>query len=185
MQIDIISTQRLILRKIDEPTLQYIYQDYSIDEQMKFLGLSSIEALQNEKSKFDKGLSTFNKHFLYFQLLDKISKKIIGWCGYHTWYIEHQRAEIGYGLFDDDFKNKGLMSEAMEVVLKYGFTQMDLNRVEAFIGPENVPSLKLVQKFGFVKEGQLRQHYFKNDRMEDSVVFGLLKEKYKNTSNNS
>ena len=96
----------------------------------------------------------------------------------HVWYLDHNRAEIGYALTDNPEKSKGLMTEAMNSILKYGFEEMKLHRIEAFIGPENIPSLKLVAKFNFKKEGVLRQHYFKNDKMEDSAVFALLKDEY-------
>ena len=106
--------------------------------------------------------------------MDKSTEKIIGWCGFHTWYLDHFRAEIGYGLFDENFKNKGIMTEAMKAILEYGFKQMKLHRIEAFIGTYNIPSLKLVEKFGFTKEGILRNHYLKNNVLEDSAVFSLL-----------
>ncbi|WP_333599874.1 GNAT family N-acetyltransferase [Flavobacterium sp.] len=175
---EILTTDRLLLRKLSPEVFQYIYEKYSDAELLTFLGLTDENALAVEKEKFRKGLSTFNKSFLYFQLLDKSTNKIIGWCGYHTWYLDHNRAEIGYGLFDDNYKQKGLMSEAVKAILEYGFGSMKLHRVEAFIGTENQASLNLVAKFGFTKEGQLREHYHKNNIMEDSVVFGLLKQEY-------
>jgi ribosomal-protein-alanine N-acetyltransferase len=55
---------------------------------------------------------------------------------------------------------------------------MKLNRIEAFIGPGNIPSLKLIAKSGFIQEGHLRGHYCKKGIMEDSLVFGLLREEY-------
>lgn len=178
MTFEFLTTERLLLRKISPETFEYVYANYSNEELSEFLGLENEGQLVVEKNKFEKGLSTFNKSFLYFQLLDKSNQKIIGWCGYHTWYLDHFRAEIGYGLFDESHKNKGIMTEAIKAILEYGFHQMKLNRVEAFIGSYNTPSLKLVTKFGFTKEGILRSHYFKNNVMEDSVVFSLLKEEY-------
>jgi len=46
---------------------------------------------------------------------------VIGWCGFHTWYTDHHRAEIGYGIYKDEFKKQGFMTEALEAVLEYGF----------------------------------------------------------------
>jgi ribosomal-protein-alanine N-acetyltransferase len=175
---EILTTDRLLLRKLSPETFDFVYQNYSDNELIGFLGLSTIEALANEKEKHRKGLATFNKSFCYFQVFDKATERIIGWCGYHTWYLDHNRAEIGYGLFDDNYKQKGLMSEAMKTILDYGFNTMKLHRIEAFIGTENPASQNLVGKFGFTKEGHLREHYFANNKMEDSLVFGLLKHEY-------
>lgn len=178
MTFEILTTERLLLRKLSLETFEYIYANYSNEQLIGFLGLENEEQLAIEKNKFEKGLTTFNKSFLYFQILDKSTEKIIGWCGFHTWYLDHFRAEIGYGLFDENFKNKGIMTETMKAVLEYGFHQMKLYRIEAFIGTYNIPSLKLVEKFGFTKEGILRNHYLKNNVMEDSVVYSLLQDEY-------
>lgn len=72
------------------------------------------------------------------------------------------------------------MTEAMKAILHYGFEVMRLHRMEAFIGPDNFPSLKLVQRFGFQKEGVLREHYQVDGRMEDSVAYGLLRHEFEN-----
>lgn len=170
-----IKTQRLTLRKFTPETYGVLYKNLSDPELIEILGLSSTDELQNEKNKFEGGLRTHNRTFVFFQIIENASRQVIGWCGFHTWYLDHARAEVGYSLNDDSHKQKGYMSEALESILKYGFHEMKLNRVEAFVGPSNIPSLKLMDKFGFVKEGVLKSHYFKNGIMEDSIVFGLLK----------
>ena len=180
MKFEEIYTERLILRKLTQECFDYIHSEMTQEDQLKILGLESNKELLKEKEKYKNGLSSHNKKFLYYQLIDKKAKEIIGWCGFHTWYTDHNRAEIGYGLFRDDYKNKGLMSEAISPIIDYGFMQMKLNRIEAFIEPENIASIKLIKKLNFVKEGQLREHYYnyKNDRIEDSMVYSLLRREY-------
>ncbi len=178
INFETIETERLILRKLTPSTYRQIFETLSDAEIMKTLGLADEEALHKEKQKQQNGLSTYNRSFVNFQILDKESKQILGACGFHTWYTEHARAEIGYALTNEDTKAKGMMSEAMKAVLHYGFEHMRLNRVEAMIGPNNIPSLKLAAKFGFTEEGKLRSHYCKKGNIEDSVVFGLLREEY-------
>jgi ribosomal-protein-alanine N-acetyltransferase len=90
----------------------------------------------------------------------------------------HKRSEIGYDIRKEEDKNKGYMKEAMKAILTYGFEQMGLNRVEAFIGPNNKPSRRLVESYGFVIEGQLREHFCYNDVLQDSVVYSLLLPEY-------
>jgi ribosomal-protein-alanine N-acetyltransferase len=175
MRFEILSTEHLSLRKLTPEVFDYIYTMYSDEALLDFLGLMSGEALAIEKEKHKKGLSTFNKSFLYFQVISKKTDTLIGWCGYHTWYLDHNRAEIGYGLFDENVKRKGFMTEALKPIIDYGFYKMNLHRIEAFISPENAASIKLVEKFGFKKEGVLKEHYLKNGIMEDSAVYSLLK----------
>ncbi len=178
MKFEEIITDRLILRKFTQESFDSIYSDMSQDEQLDILGLNSIEKLLEEKEKYKKGLSTYNKKFLYHQLIDKKTSVIIGWCGFHIWYTDHNRAEIGYGLFDDNYKSKGIMSEAIVSIVNYGFNNMNLERIEAFVSPNNTHSIKLLKKMKFKKEGFLKHHYFHNNKMEDDIIFALLKSEH-------
>lgn len=177
MTFEILTTPRLLLRKITPEVFNHVFENYSDVEKMIFFGLDTIERLAEEQRKYDQGVSTFSKSFLYFQVMDRSTEKVIGWCGYHTWYIDHDRAEIGYGI-SEEYQKQGLMSEAMMTIIKYGFFEMKLHRIEAFIGPENDASLAIANKFGFQQEGLLREHYRKDGIMEDSAVFAILKREF-------
>ncbi|MCW3465846.1 GNAT family N-acetyltransferase [Chitinophaga nivalis] len=175
---DIITTERLHLRKLDAAAYQYIFALTDDAVVMELLGLNTPAALAEEREKYRQGFTTFNRSLVQFQLLDKHTQAVIGLCGYHTWYPAHFRAEIGYAVTDEPYKGKGIMSEALKPIIQYGFEQMALNRIEAFIGPQNIASRKLVEKFHFVQEGEMREHYCKNNILENAVVYSLLKKEY-------
>lgn len=175
MLFEKIKTERLLLKKFTPAVYNYIFQNLTDEELIIFLSLKSMDDLIIEKEKFKKGLTTFKTSFVNFKLFDPQSNAHIGNCGFHTWYVDHFRAEIGYDLISDDFKGKGLMTEALKTIIPIGFNEMNLNRIEAYVGPTNIPSLKLLSKFGFIQEGLLREHYKKGEVIEDSLVFSLLK----------
>jgi ribosomal-protein-alanine N-acetyltransferase len=179
MIIEEIKTERLSLRKLTPEVYHYIHAHYSDHELMNFLNLKIPGELVLEKEKFRAGLSTHYISFVNFQILDLDTGAYLGGCGFHTWYPKHRRAEIGYNLLSESHMRKGLMSEAMKAVLDYGFKIMNLNRVEACIGDKNAASLNLVKKFGFVQEGNLREHYNKDGKLQDSLIFSLLKSEYR------
>lgn len=173
-----IETSRLQLRKAD----QAIYDELFTQSEAtirEYLGLYSDESFEREVSRYRKGYSMFNKTFLYFFIVNKATGKVIGWCGYHTWYKDHSRAEIGYMLYDNSDMKKGIMTEAIIPTIAFGFNEMRLNRIEAFVGPDNEASLNIMKKMGFKQEGYLKQHYRKGDIIEDSVLFALLKDEYR------
>jgi [ribosomal protein S5]-alanine N-acetyltransferase len=174
MEFQIIQTDRLQLRKLDEAAHHFIFNHYSDAQLMHFLGLSTPEELLKEQEKYRQNLTTYNKKMVNFQMILTQTDTIIGHCGFHTWYTDHRRAEIGYALNADAVKQKGFMSEALAPVIAYGFQTMQLHRIEAFIGPDNIASLKLVEHLGFQREGHLKEHYFKKGKMEDSLIYALL-----------
>ena len=178
MNFETIETERLILRKVGSQEYDFVLANYTDEQLLHFFGLDDLETLQKEKGKYSLGFGTFNKGFLFFHLIEKETQKNIAWCGYHTWYLDHQRAEIGYVISNNKNWGKGFMSEALKPIINYGFEQMNLHRMEAFIGLNNAATYKLLTKNGFVKEGLLREHYFTKGAYEDSLLYALLKKDY-------
>jgi ribosomal-protein-alanine N-acetyltransferase len=184
MNFEIFETERLLLKKLTPADFVYIFENFNQDEIRRILGIANDTEYLIEENKYKNGYSTHDRSFVFFQLIDKSTNEIIGGAGFHNWYAKHKRAELGYALKSEEYKNKGLMTEALKFIIDFGFSTLELNRIEACIGPQNIPSLKLVSKYNFEKEGHLRQHYFSNDRMEDSIVFALLKEDYLQAKHN-
>ena len=173
-----IETPRLLLRVITVEEYKNIFAHYDQADAMAFFGFTTEERFLEEKKKYDGGVTTYRTSLMYFHLIEKQSSRVIGDCAFHNWYPQHSRSEIGYGMKDDAFKNQGYMKEALLPIIDYGFNEMKLNRIEAFISPRNIPSQKLVQHYGFREEGRLRDHYCNQGVIDDSLVFGLLRNEF-------
>lgn len=178
MNFPTIETPSLLLKGLSPEDMKHIFENHSKDEIKNILGHRSEKDFLEEKNKYKNGYSSYNRDFNLFLLTDKESETIIGRCGLHNWNKEHKRAEIGYVMTDERYKRKGLMSEAMKVIIDHGFNEMNLHRIEALVGPANVPSLRLMEKFNFVKEALLREHHYTADKFEDSVMFSKLYDEY-------
>ena len=178
MEFNELHTERLTLKTITPEVLDYVYLHFTDWQLMEFFGYTAPEALEKERYRHTNGLTTFNKTILYFTLTDNTTGKVIGFCGYHTWYTDHNRAEMFYGLHNDAYKQQGIMTEALNIIIPYGFNQMNLHRIEAMTATYNRASISTLLKFGFVQEGVLREHYLVDGVMEDSLVFSLLKQEF-------
>ncbi len=77
------------------------------------------------------------------------SGSLIGTCGYHNWHCERGEAELSYEL-SPDYWRQGLMSEALPPVLEFGLKMMNLASIRARVLPNNLVSIRLLEKFGFV-----------------------------------
>jgi ribosomal-protein-alanine N-acetyltransferase len=178
MEFQWLESARLRFRMLNQDVYRYAFQHLSGQELMEFFGAPDEASLERERAKSEGGLVTYRSKICYFHLIDKNTGTVLGSCGFHNWFAEHRRAELGYALTSSEHRGSGLMTEALEVVLAYGFNEMNLNRVEAFIGKDNEPSLRLVKRFGFQPEGCLRQHWNHEGALVDSLVFGLLQEEW-------
>jgi ribosomal-protein-alanine N-acetyltransferase len=174
----IIETERLQLREVSPRVYDHLFGNYSDVYIKKFFGLTTKEEFAQERYRYEAGLQSFNKSYFYFHIIEKTSGRVIGSIGYHTWYTQHDRAEIFYNIRHENDRRKGYVKEALPAVIAYGFRDMSLNRIEAFLSDRNTASVKLMQYAGFIKEGVLKGHYLVNGVYEDSDVYGLLRNAY-------
>ncbi len=88
--------------------------------------------------------------------------------------VERISAEIGYWL-GESFWNKGIMTAAVEKMIKYAFTNFPIRKLYAPVFEYNHASMKVLQKAGFEKEAILKKAAIKNSRIVDLHYFSLIK----------
>jgi ribosomal-protein-alanine N-acetyltransferase len=101
------------------------------------------------------------------------AKQLIGTCSLFQIDQQCRRAELGYGIAQEHWRH-GYMTEAVSELLNYGFSELNLNRVEADIDPRNAASGRSLEKLGFLQEGYLRERWIVGDEVSDSALYGLL-----------
>jgi [ribosomal protein S5]-alanine N-acetyltransferase len=82
--------------------------------------------------------------------------------------------EIGYILFNEGSRNKGYVTEAVSLVVKYLFSNTPINRIQIVVDPLNLASKRVAQKCGFKFEGIARGAFFHNGRNRDVEVHSIL-----------
>lgn len=169
-----ITTPRLILKSITPAVIHEQYNTRSKDEIMRFFGFDE-QGYEHHREMHEKGMETHRFSVFYFLLIDKETNSPIGECGFHTWNKLHARAELFYNMRNESFRQKGLMTEALGVVLDHGFNELELHRVEALVASWNTPSLQLLGRYGFTFEGTMREDYIVDGKHENSDCYSLLK----------
>ena len=84
---------------------------------------------------------------------------------------------IGYSV-DQGFIGKGIATEAVKLVKSFGFENVHLNRIEAYVSPRNFGSIKVLENNLFFREGLLRKLLFINGKWEDHYMYSSLREEY-------
>ncbi|MEY2764659.1 MAG: hypothetical protein RLZZ205_1083 [Bacteroidota bacterium] len=170
-----LDTPRLELRGFDQQSYHDLFARFNREEIMRILGLTTEEEFELEQFRYNGGYSTYNLTIQFFQLVAKEDNRVLGWCGFHSWAKQHQRAEIFYMLKEESDKRKGLMTEAMESVMNYGKQEMALRRIEAFIATNNPASYRLVEKFGFQKEATIQHRYQFGDDVDWDFMYAWVR----------
>ncbi len=174
----IIETKRLLLKELTPEIYSELFNTYEDDDLIAFLGFQDKDELAVQKSNWQQGMTTYRISFRMFVLVDKETGKVLGRCGIHNWYAVHKRAEIGYVMTDNSKKQMGYMKEAVAAIVKYGFEQLELNRLEAFTSPSNIASQRILTGVGFTQEAILLSRYCHEDVIGDDICYRLLKSEY-------
>lgn len=169
-----ISTERLLLKSISPTIINKLFEAKTEAEIKQFFDADEGE-YAHLKSMYEGGMETHRLSMFYFLLVDKKDNRIIGNCGFHTWNKTQRRSEFFYGLKYEEDKRKGIMTEVVAEVLNYGFTTLELHRIEALVGSWNIASIKLLEHFKFTKEGTMREDYVVDGKNENSECYSLLK----------
>ena len=174
-----LKTDRLVLREMTLEDVGFYYHHFNNDKVIEgscFPGPETLEAAKEELERYCVNPFKENRG-IRWGIIMKVDNELIGTCGYYDWSKTVRWAEIGYDL-DPTYWGRGIMTEALHVVLKHGFEEMELNRIQAIIDSKNTRSMKLVHRLGFKKEGVLRQRSFFNGEFRDDVCFSLLKREW-------
>ena len=178
----VLTTERLVLRSFIPKDAQSLLDMRTNDRVMKYLGRDKMKNIAEANTFIQKVTKDANENkTIEWAITLKAEDKLIGKLGFWRIVTQHRRAEIGYNLMPEYF-GKGIMSEAVRAVLKYGFQVMKLHSVEANLDPDNVKSVQLLNRNGFVKEGHFKESYFYNGIFSDTGSYGLLHSEWKKSN---
>lgn len=174
-----LETDRLVLRSLELDDALRIFHNFSQDCVTEFYDLKTFTKMEeavdliniwNQRTAAGEGL----RWAIAFKETPEL---LIGTCGFHNFSKENNRAEIGYELSPEEW-GKGLMTEAIQCIVAYGFETLKLHRIEAFIDPLNHASRALLHKNGMKTEGVLRDYFFEKDRFVDAEMLSILESEY-------
>ena len=170
----VLSTARLQLREVTTDDANEVFFLRSDKEVLKYLDKEPAKSVDEAKEFIERiKKDQVNDDGILWGITLKDNPVIIGNIGYWRMQKEHYRSEIGYAL-NPLFQGKGIMNEAMQAVIQYGFEIMKLHSVEANVNPANAASIKLLEKNRFVREGYFRENYYYDGKFLDSVIYSLL-----------
>lgn len=102
----------------------------------------------------------------------------VGNTGFYHWDRVHGRAEFWILLGHGSSRGRGLGGVVLRLMLAHGFNTLGLNKIFLHVGEDNLPALRLYDKFGFRRESLLREHYLLEDAWVNVLGLSLLRSEY-------
>ncbi len=170
-----LETERLILRRITENDLHDMNEYGGCKEVSQFVSWETHQSLEDTKTFLDLVLQGYAQGESYFWgLILKENNKLIGTINYVTWNQKHRVGEIGYVL-SNTYWRRGLMTEAATEVIRFGFREGGLVRIQAKCFLENTGSEGVMKKCGMTYEGTLRQAMYAKGKQHDLKLYAIIK----------
>ena len=173
-----LNTERLILRRMeltDLPNLVKYASNKKVSDNVFGYPYPYLE--EDAIARMNTVIEGFkNKHRFIFTITQKGENELIGEIGLRL-ETEHNKAEIGYWIAEP-YRGKGIATEAVAAVLKFGFEEIKLNKIFATCFDGNDVSGKVLEKNRMILEGNLKQEYFFKGEYRDSLHYRMTKDEY-------
>ncbi|AQQ52479.1 GNAT family N-acetyltransferase [Planococcus lenghuensis] len=130
-------------------------------------------AVQRQKIRESQYQMRENREYS-FGIYDLGTDRLIGHISlYSIKRLPFLNALAGYSV-DEAYAGKGIATEALQLVLDFGFDHLSLHRIEAYVSPENTGSIRVLEKAGLQREGLLREFLFINGKWRDHYHYAML-----------
>ena len=141
-----------------------------------YLGRSSyIITLESEKQYFEE---TIDKNYNFF-IVTLDDDKLIGTVGLEKFDAINRTATLGIFIGDKEYRSQGYGTEAIKLILDYGFNYLNLNNIKLDLMSFNERALKCYQKCWFKEYGRRRKCKFINGKYYDCIEMDILAEEFK------
>ncbi len=87
-------------------------------------------------------------------------------------------AELRIMIGDVDYHSRGFGTEAVKLIVRYGFEELNLNRISLGVFANNPKAIRCYQKAGFVQEGCFRQAVYRGGKYVDEYAYAILREEW-------
>lgn len=170
-----LNTNRLKLVEVREEHVESFFKIMSNDDVTRYYGMESLKNIDEALKIIESFRCTYEtKRGIRWGIILKETDEFVGTVGLNNLSTWSKKAEIGFELHPFYWK-RGITSEAVKEVLRYSFADLHLFRIGAVTYPQNKPSIQLLERLSFKKEGLLRGYLYQNDQSHDALIFSVLR----------
>lgn len=172
--LPVLETEHLLIRELRMSDAQD-QLEYAQDDEIAALGLwLPQKTLQENINDIQETINHYaNGDNFSWAVEHRADHKMIGRIQLGGYNVRDARADLGYA-YNRLYWGKGYATEAAHAILQFGFDTLKLHRVGAKVLPNNVGSIRVLEKLGFRREGTLRQTYALRGSHEDLLCYSIL-----------
>lgn len=169
---------RLYLRAFEYSDLDLFNKLRNDEEAYQFTGGNKYYISKEYDRKWIEDKIFNNQKQIYLAICLKSANEVIGYLSIIE--IDHwnKKAKWGGIIIDSQYYNKGFATEASGLMLRFVFEELGINRFWGYWIESNLPSLRMAEKLGFVKEGLLVDSVYKKNSYQNVCILRMLRKEY-------
>lgn len=164
------------LSKIKKEDMEHIYRWFSDTGFLKYYDYYPPFPLN--KDEVDKIFNDYENSNKSKVFAVRLENSIIGVAGFDDMIEENQVATLFIGLGNENERGKGYGMEAMKLLLRYGFINLNFHRIQLNVLEFNKRAISLYEKCGFKKEGIFREFVLRDGKRYNLLLYGLLRNEW-------
>ncbi|WP_459129973.1 GNAT family N-acetyltransferase [Guggenheimella bovis] len=173
----LIHGDRVYLSPVDKLYIERITDWVNDLEVTVGLGVSSeIMTVEKEEQFLDSALKGNDKHFM-INLIE--NEEPIGIGSVHEIQSMHRSGKVGLFIGEKEYRNKGLGTEALSLLLAFGFQVLSLHSITLCVFSFNERAIRSYEKVGFKKCGERREVVYHNGRFYHEILMDILEDEYR------
>lgn len=172
--------KKIYLRPLELEDSERYYEWFNNPELRRFLMLPFPVSRLQEKEFIERIIRS--KEDIVVAIVLKKGDRLIGNVGLHRIDRVNRCAWLGIAIGDPEMVSKGLGTEALRLMVEYGFRTQNLHRIELQVHEFNERALAAYQKIGFVEEGRRREAVYSGGKYHDSILLSILKDEWLKTA---
>jgi len=126
----------------------------------------------------EKALEKVSSNELFFNIRSLEDDRLIGFVGLFDLFKNHGDSLVAIALGERTDWGKGFGTDAMRIMLRYAFNELNLRRVGLIVFEYNPRAIRSYEKLGFVHEGRIRGAILREGRRWDWLFMGLNREEW-------
>ncbi|MFD0590938.1 GNAT family N-acetyltransferase [Paenibacillus sp. GCM10027627] len=135
----------------------------------------------SEKQLESEGAPNANE--VYFRLRKISDDELIGFICIHSIEWNNGGGRLAIGIGEAGNRNKGYGTEALNLILRYAFHELNLHRVGLDVIEYNAKGIRAYEKAGFQVEGRIRESVWRDGKRVDRIVMGILRSEWEDKLN--
>lgn len=173
-----ITTDRLLLIKLELNHREDFFKYRSLPEVYEYQSFmpESLKAVDDFINKIPNNPNIPNTWF-QLAIVNKNGNKLIGDIGIH-FLEDNAQVEVGYTLAPG-CQGQGYATEALKAVVNYLFFELKKHRITASVDPNNIKSIRLLERLGMRKEGHFKKSFRMHDMWFDDCIYAILKDEWR------